>query len=156
MAFYSTKRFGPISTGHRQWRDDGHCAYMHGYGRTMKVIFGASALDDKGWVVDFGGLKDFKKWLEGEWDHRMLIASDDPALAQFIEMDNQGLISLNVMEVSYGHGPGIEASCKYVYDYLDPYVKEMTAGRCWVESIEIWEHELNSAILVRDQVNVDC
>ena len=43
MAYFSTKRFGPICTGHRQWRDDGHCKYIHGYGRHVQVTFeGAS------------------------------------------------------------------------------------------------------------------
>lgn len=153
MAFYSTKRFGPISTGHRQWRDDGHCAYMHGYGREVKVIFGCNELDDKGWVVDFGGLKDFKKWLEGEWDHRLLISSQDPELDKMIELDTQGLIDLNVMEASYGYGPGIEQSCKYVFDHLDSVVREMYNGRCWVESVEIWEHCNNSAMYCRPNVN---
>lgn len=153
MAYFSTKRFGPISTGHRQWRDDGHCAYMHGYGREVKVIFGCNELDDKGWVVDFGGLKDFKKWLEGEWDHRLLISSQDPELDKMIELDTQGLIDLNVMEASYGYGPGIEQSCKYVFDHLDSVVREMYNGRCWVESVEIWEHCNNSAMYCRPNVN---
>lgn len=152
MPYFSSKRFGPISTGHRQWRDNGHCAYLHGYGRTMKVIFGASELDDKSWVVDFGGLKDFKKWLEGEWDHRMLIASNDPELPLFKELHARGIIDLNVMDASKGYGPGIEASCKYVYDHLNEIITRESNGRCWVESVEIWEHETNSAMYVRPQV----
>lgn len=149
MTYFSTKRFGPISTGHRQWRDDGHCAYLHGYGRTMKVVFGATQLDDKNWVVDFGGLRDFKKWLEGEWDHRMLIASDDPELETFKDLHTRGIIDLNIMDATKGYGPGIEASCKYVYDHLNDYISDLTDGRCWVESVEIWEHENNSAIYQR-------
>lgn len=152
MPYFSTKTFGPISTGHRQWRDDGHCAFLHGYGRKVKVVFGASKLDDKNWVVDFGGLKEFRKWLEGEWDHRMLISSDDPELDTFIELDKKGIIDLNIMVAEYGYGPGIEASCKYVFDHLDSVVKEMSGGRCWVQTVEIWEHELNSAIYERPGV----
>lgn len=149
MPYFSTKQFGPISTGHRQWRDDGHCAFLHGYGRTLKVVFGCDKLDDKNWVVDFGGLKDFRKWLEGEWDHRMLISSDDPELDLFIELHDKKIIDLNIMEAKYGYGPGIEASCKYVYDHLNSVVTESSAGRCWVQTVEIWEHQLNSAIYER-------
>lgn len=146
MPYYSTKRFGPISTGHRQWKDDGHCRYVHGYGRTMKIVFGASSLDAKMWVVDFGGLKDFKKWLESQWDHRLLIASDDPELETFKELHKKELIDLNIMDVKKGYGPGIEASCKFVYDHLNPIIVSSSEGRCWVKSVEIWEHENNSAI----------
>ena len=150
MAYFSTKRFGPISTGHRQWRDEGHCAWLHGYGRTVKVIFAGSHLDEKMWMVDFGGLRDLKKWLEGEWDHRMLIASNDPELATLMDLDAKGIISINVMDVNQGYGPGIEASCKYVFDKFDAEVRKMTEGRCWVHSVEIHEHENNSAIYQRD------
>lgn len=65
--YYSTKRIGPISTGHRQWRDSGHCSYVHGYGRYVQFVFACTSLDDKMWVVDFGGLKGIRKWLEDQW-----------------------------------------------------------------------------------------
>lgn len=146
MPFSSTKRFGPISTGHRQWRDDGHCAYLHGYGRTVKVEFSGSHLDEKMWMVDFGALRGLKAWLEGEFDHRMLIASDDPELATLMELDAKGIISINVLDVNQGYGPGIEASCKYIFDHFDAEVRKMTQGRCWVVQVEQWEHENNSAI----------
>ena len=45
MKFKSTKRFGPISTGHRQWKHKGHCSYVHGYGRYVRLTFEASKLD---------------------------------------------------------------------------------------------------------------
>ena len=56
MAYFSTKRFGPICTGHRQWRDDGHCKYIHGYGRHVQVTF-EGELDHRQWVMDFGFLQ---------------------------------------------------------------------------------------------------
>ena len=43
--YRSTKKIGPISTGHRQWRDDGHCSYVHGYGRYVQFTFASDALD---------------------------------------------------------------------------------------------------------------
>lgn len=152
MPFYSTKRFGPISTGHRQWRDNSHCSYAHGYGRTVKIIFGAYELDERGWVVNFsrsGPLKGVKEWLEGQWDHRLLLAHDDPRVPDFKEAHEKGMVDVNVLPEEYG--PGIELSCKMVYDYVDTQVREHTNGRCWVESVEIWEHENNSAIYVRDK-----
>ena len=63
MKFKSSKRIGPISTGHRQWKDDGHCSFVHGYGRYVEFTFACNERDDKGWVMDFGDLKDVKKEL---------------------------------------------------------------------------------------------
>lgn len=142
--YYSTKRFGPISTGHRQWRDTGHCAWAHGYGRIVEIVFQASKLDERGWVMDFGDLRDVKAWLESEWDHRILLAADDPLLDQFQTLHELGGCNINVLPEPYG--PGIELSCKYVYDRVNDMVKMKTNGRCGVVSVRIWEHENNSAI----------
>ena len=57
MKYYSTKKFGPITTGHRQWKDSGHCKYVHGYARYVEITFACHDLNDKQWVMDFGGLK---------------------------------------------------------------------------------------------------
>lgn len=145
--FFSTKRFGPISTGHRQWRAVNHCSFIHGYGRTVEVIFGASELDNKGWVVDFGALRDVKEWLEKQWDHRVLIAFDDPKLSELNMMHKHGIININVLPFPYT--PGIEMSAKYVFDHLDTHIQEKTGGRCWVEQVRVWEHENNSALYKR-------
>ena len=143
--FTSTKRIGPISVGHRQWRDKGHCKLAHGYGRYVEFTFACSKLDDKGWVMDFGGLRDVKAIIENEWDHRMLLASDDPLLDMFKELDAKEGVSVNVMKIENGWGPGIEGSCKFLYDLIQPYIDHSTASRVWIKKIQIWEHENNSA-----------
>ena len=33
--------------------------------------------------MDFGGLKEFKQWLEHMFDHTLLVAEDDPELELF-------------------------------------------------------------------------
>ena len=48
--FKSTKKLGPISVGHRQWRDDGHCRFVHGYGRYVQFTF-SGELDHRQWVM---------------------------------------------------------------------------------------------------------
>ena len=75
--YNSYKRIGPISTGHRQYKADSHCRWIHGYGRYVELKFICDERDDKGWVYDFGNLKWFKKWLEEQWDLKVLVAHDD-------------------------------------------------------------------------------
>ena len=147
MKFKSTKRFGPITTGHRQWKDKGHCSFVHGYGRYIRLTFEASELDERGWVMDFGNLKDVKKWIESEWDHRVLIAADDPLLSDLQELESKGGIYLNVLDD--GYYPGIEESCRYLYDKLNPIVKDKTNNRVEITRVEVWEHENNHAEYVR-------
>ena len=81
------------STGHscafRQWRADSHCNLIHGYALQFELQFGSIALDDKNWVVDFGGLKELKEWLKHMFDHTYLVAEDDP------EMDDIKILCLS-------------------------------------------------------------
>ena len=146
-AFFSTKRFGPISTSHRQWRARNHCSFIHGYGRVVEITFGGHELDDKGWVVDFGSLREVKEFLEHQWDHRVLIAHDDPELHRLIALHDIGLINLNIVPKPFG--PGIEQSCAYVMFYVNEIINEKYGDRCWVQKVQIWEHENNSAICER-------
>ena len=140
--FKSTKKFGPISTGHRQWLHDGHCSWVHGYGRNVQITFACNQLDERGWVMDFGGLKEVKKFLEDEWDHRTLISEHDPLLPDLLELQEKGGININVMYDPYG--PGIEQSCLFVFDNVNDLINQKS-NRVWVEKVEIWEHENNSA-----------
>ena len=147
MKFKSTKRFGPIKTGHRQWRDRGHFSFIHGYGRYVRLTFEASELDERGWVMDFGDLKDVKGWIEDEWDHRTLIADDDPLIPQLKELEDMGGIDLNILPE--GYYPGIEESCRYLYDMINPMIKEKTNNRVEITRVECWETEKNQGEYVR-------
>ena len=122
---------------------DRHCSFVHGYGRYVEFTFHCTERDEKGWVMDFGDLKDVKKWLEERWDHRLLIAHDDPLIGLFEGLHKVGGVNLNVMPE--GYGPGIEDSCRYVFDYANPQIISQTNGRVWLERVRIWEHENNYA-----------
>ena len=147
MKYKSAKRFGPITTGHRQWRDKGHCSYVHGYGRYVRLTFEATELDERGWVMDFGDLKDVKSWIESEWDHRTLIAADDPVIPELKTLEEVGGINLNILPE--GYLPGIEESCRYLYDKLNPVIQRKTNNRVEITRVEIWETEKNQAEYVR-------
>ena len=147
MKYKSSKRFGPITTGHRQWRDKGHCSYVHGYGRYVRLTFEATKLDERGWVMDFGDLKDIKSWIDSEWDHRTLIAADDPLIPELKALEKVGGINLNILPE--GYLPGIEESCRYLYDKLNPVIQRKTNNRVEITRVEIWETEKNQAEYVR-------
>ena len=91
VKFYSTKTYGTdrgLSCCFRQWRSThSHCSTLHGYSIGMKLIFESETLDDRNWVMDFGGLKAFKEWSEYMFDHTLIIAQDDPFLGFFKEMN---------------------------------------------------------------------
>ena len=43
-------------------------------------------------------------------------------------------------------GVGIEKFANFCFEVADDYIKDSTYGRCWVQKVEVWEHEGNSAI----------
>ena len=61
MRYQSTKTFGHdlgISCAFRQWRaTHSHCSKIHGYALSVTMVFEANTLDDRNWVMDFGGFK---------------------------------------------------------------------------------------------------
>jgi 6-pyruvoyltetrahydropterin/6-carboxytetrahydropterin synthase len=142
MKFQSTKIIELGSCAFRQWKaTDTHCKYVHGYRLMAKFWFGCLGLDDKHWVINFGGLKEIKKVLQNQFDHTLCISKDDPLLEDFKKLNELGGCQLRIMD-----GVGIEKTAEWCYRTVDPLINEMTVGRCWIEKVEVWEHELNSAI----------
>lgn len=139
--FKSTKRFTGFPCTHRQWKADSHCRFVHGYSREFFFEFAANELTEEGWVVDFGGLKELKSWLEAQFDHTFLVAQDDPELASFKELDNKGVIQLRVLP-----NPGMEGTAEYVYQEASRILEKLYGKRAWVTKVEVSENEKNSAI----------
>ena len=140
--YQSTKVVELGSCAFRQWRaTHSHCQYLHGYQLKAKLWFGCNELDEKNWCVDFGGLKELKQHLKELFDHTTTVALDDPELETFKELDKKGLVQLRVFE----DGVGIERVAEAVYKQANDFIKFHTKDRCWVEKVEVFEHEDNSA-----------
>ena len=143
MTYESTKIIELGSCAFRQWKADSHCKYIHGYRLVAKFWFGCDSLDYRNWVVDFGGLKELKQVLEKQFDHTLCVSADDPLLEQFKALHVSGAADLRIME----KGVGIERTAEWCFDIADAHVRGITKNRCWVERVEVWEHEKNSAIV---------
>jgi len=142
MKFTSNKVINLGSAAFRQWKSThSHCQYIHGYNLTADITFEAEELDDKGWVADFGGLKDLKTTLEHTFDHKLVVAGDDPLLETFKELDNLGAVQLVVLP----GGVGCERFAEFVLKTADTYIDEVTGGRVRVKSVQINEHGSNFA-----------
>ena len=144
--FQSTKVIELGSCAFRQWGAASHCKYVHGYQLKAKFWFGASSLDEKNWVVDFAGLKELKALLQHQFDHTLCIAANDPLLSLFQELHKQGGCDLRIME-----GVGIEKTAEWCVLAADEFIRKATNNRCWVDQVEVFEHELNSAIYSTQQ-----
>ncbi len=147
IAYASTKTYEHsvgLSACFRQHRaKHSHCSFLHGYALQVKVEFRAQTLDDRNWVVDFGSLKLFKKWLQDTFDHKTLVANDDPQIEIFRQMNNAGLIQLYMVKDT-----GCEAFAELIFNHLcindERYYDYL---RVWIHSVEVREHGGNSAII---------
>ncbi len=149
--YQSTKILELGSCAFRQWRAEGtHCKLLHGYKLHTKLWFGCNELDERNWVVSFGGLKELKEILRSFYDHKAVVASTDPLLPLFRQLHDAGGCSLVILpEV------GIEKTAEHVYEVSQRFINQETKGRCWVSKVEVWEHELNSAIYIPPNWSLD-
>lgn len=146
MTYISTKTFGHelgLSCCFRQWRAmHSHCRYLHGYAISVRLEFEADDLDTRNWVVDFGGLRELKSQLVATFDHKTVVAHDDPLMDWFVEGEEQGLLELVVLD-----DVGCERFAEYVYQLAEKWLQDSGyAPRCRVALVEVREHGANSAI----------
>jgi len=132
------KRFGGYPCAHRQWQDDGHCKYLHGYDRWIEIKW-EGARDHRGWIVDFGGLGELKADFERQFDHTCLIAPDDPCLGIFDGLHNKfGAIDMRIMD------PTMEGMVEWVCNVASMWTVENFA-HAYIVKVDCWENEKNAA-----------
>lgn len=175
MAKYlSTKTYGNdrgLSCCFRQWRSThSHCSLLHGYSIGIKLIFESETLDDRNWVMDFGGLKAFKEWADWQFDHTLVVGADDPHLPKFQELAKLGTQAQGgVLDLRIVEAVGCEKFAELAYTTMNEILVAYQQGKRWelkntdgvvaasfiarypvgqgvrLRSVEVFEHAGNSA-----------
>lgn len=140
-----TKTYGHdlgLSACFRQWRAKSHCRFLHGYPLSFKLTFGANELDENNWVLDFGGLKEVKQWLMDSFDHRLVVAYDDPCKDILLALaDEQLACPIVIPDV------GCEAFARHAFDFVQAWLDHHGhSPRVQLLEVEVREHGGNSAI----------
>lgn len=166
--YYSTKTYGNdrgLSCCFRQWRSShSHCSLLHGYSIGIKLIFESDTLDDRNWVMDFGGLKAFKEWSEHMFDHTLIVANDDPHLEKFKALASLGLNDVGgICDIRIVNATGCEKFAELAYTVMNQILTAYQAGKpimlvnkeymprypvgkgVKLKSVEVFEHAGNSA-----------
>lgn len=144
--YTSTKEYiNEFPVAYKQWKADTHCSLNHGYALSFKFYFGTNYLDKRGWVVDYGGLKELKEVLKSQFDHTTLIAADDPDLPTYRELDKNHKLKLIVLP-----GMGCECIADLLYKYVNSvYIPDSfgpgEAERVWCYRVEVRETPSNMA-----------
>lgn len=152
--FFSSKTYDHnvgLSTAFRQWRAPSHCRFLHGYALSFELQFAAYDLDHLNWVVDFGSLKSLKGILETNFDHKTLVASDDPHIEWFRQ--GQTLGTLDLIEVN---ATGCEQMARMVYDVADIWLHDAGySPRVFMWSVWVREHSGNGGGFTRKMLVAD-
>jgi 6-pyruvoyltetrahydropterin/6-carboxytetrahydropterin synthase len=148
MTFRSTKTYGHdigLSAAFRQWRADSHCKFIHGYALAVHFEFETEELDVRNWVVDFGSLKSLKQMLQDTFDHKLLVADDDPHRDVLL-----ALTKLGVAEVVVVPATGCERFAEMIYECAEQWLADNGySPRCRLALVEVREHGANSAVYTR-------
>jgi 6-pyruvoyltetrahydropterin/6-carboxytetrahydropterin synthase len=152
-----TKTYGHeqgLSATFRQWRAKSHCRFIHGYALSFAFLFECpdDEVDENGWVINFGGLKPLKQWLCDTFDHKTLVAKDDPYLMLYREWADAGLIQLIEVERTGCEAFAELAACQAQYFLSEGMFGDTKAKLVMVECREHAgngaTHIVNNAITV--------
>lgn len=145
MKYFSTKTYNQIApVAYRQWRADSHCNLVHGYALSFHFEFECDDLDARNWCMDFGGLKPLKEKLEEWFDHKLLVADDDPNKELMYELERHGIAKITRVPKT-----GCEGIADFLYKYVNgvllPEYGTEEAKRVWCCRVEVRETDSNMA-----------
>lgn len=155
--FLSTKTYGHeqgFSCCYRQWRAKSHCRFLHGYALKVHLEFSCIERDENGWVQDYGDLKEVKTWLQFHFDHKTLVAADDPQISIFREMQIAGMCELVILK----DGVGTEAFARMIYEKVREMTYQQSGDRVRLDLVRVHEHDGNASsygkrkVLSHDQI----
>lgn len=138
--YTSQKLFDGFSATFRQWRaNHSHCRFLHGYALSFLIIWECDSLDEKNWVVDFGGqyVKALKVELSKVFDHTTIIALDDPHFWKFENLGKEGIIQMVQMK-----DVGCEKFARFVFELASHTNQDK---RVRVQSVTCYENGRNAA-----------
>jgi 6-pyruvoyltetrahydropterin/6-carboxytetrahydropterin synthase len=141
--FQSTKTLAGYPCAHRQWKDKGNCAFIHGYSRSFHLTF-QGELDEHGWVKDFGSFGSFKQFLDWNFDHTLLLAPDDPIIHMMQMLEKNGACKL----ILPPYGPSMEGCARWVLEEFNSCYRTTADQIHNVQLIrvEVRENEKNSGV----------
>lgn len=135
-----------LSACFRQPFAESHCREPHGYALAFRFKFGAEKLDRNNWVIDFGGLKPIKQYLFDTFDHRTILAENDPFRQQIDQLWHDCKFTPPVILPFVGCEGFAHHMFKYADAWLDrEHVLDCDTRGLHLAEVEVREHGGNSA-----------
>ena len=123
-----------FSMGHALHNYEGKCHQLHGHNYQLEVTIESKELDESGFVMDFGDLKEIVNTLvDEELDHQFWIYHHDPRA--------RALINLGARAV------GFEPTAENIVNYFETVISEALPGEITLAQIELYETSTSKAVL---------
>jgi len=116
------------------------CSNLHGHSYKMEVTIGSDDLDPvSGFVIDFGELKTFQKWLDDNVDHSVILGMDDPLIACLKSADiHTKMYIMNTVQSSAEHMA--HEFAELIYTQFNNKINIKTLA------VKVWETAKNCAV----------
>ena len=124
--------------GHRVWKHESKCAWLHGHNYVAFFHAAASELDDLGRVIDFSVLAErLGGWIDEHWDHGFILHREDEEAKTAVEkVVGQRLFLLDA-------NPTAENLADYLLREVAPHALAGTGVQ--VVKVVLWESESSFA-----------
>lgn len=154
MTYHVTKHYPHtlgLSACFRQHRAHSHCRFLHGYALAFTLEFESEKLDITNWVVDFGAMKSLKGILEDTFDHKTIVAEDDPNLDFYVKGRDLGILDLVMLPSA-----GCEKFAEFVFGVAEVWlIDNGFHPRVKLTRVTCAEHDGNSASYSRAVAETD-
>jgi 6-pyruvoyl tetrahydropterin synthase/QueD family protein len=127
--FEASHRLMNMSSGHP-------CACIHGHSYLVIVRIEKQTLNGQGFVIDFGELRKFQKWLNDNFDHAIILSLDDKDMLNFMDSKNQKM---------YVMPPNQNCSAEYMAKLFAEEIQEMFSD-LYLTKIEVRVQETENNI----------
>ena len=129
--------------GHRLWRHESKCAYLHGHNYAVDVEVvpgtGGAVVDDVGRIVDFSLIKSrLLGWLDAHWDHAFILFVDDAEAIAAVRASRPSKLFL------LPWNPTAENMARYLVEVVCPGV--LSDLGVVARKVTVWETEDSCAV----------
>lgn len=119
------------------------CKNIHGHTYVVETIIFANKLNDQGFVVDFGKLKQFQYFLDNKFDHALVLTKDDKKL---IEQINQYCFYKTFQLPDMYNNTSAENFAHYLTSVLDDMLQDFDEYQNLNRiEVKVWETSNNCA-----------
>ncbi len=106
-----------IENGHMLSKHPGRCKLPHGHSRRVELVIASDQLDQNDMVCDFKALKLAVEDYLDQYDHALMINSNDPFFASIPEQYRARLIVLD------NEDPTTEVLARRIYEFVSSQIK---------------------------------